>query len=191
MVPVSSRAVARVAVVSGRRGVSLIGAFLAVVSVVLFLAACTSDSAGVKPLSTADAYTAAINWYVDSLPAPPPTTDGDTPGPVIVYVVSETGKPINSQVQASVVADLADRKDEVTVRFADVRDDALDVDVENQPVKDGGVLLLVGEVEERPPPVDLNIDVYRDIEDDVAYTMKIHRTSGEITATAQTVDVPG
>jgi hypothetical protein len=177
--------------VSGRRGVSWISAFVLAVNLVVLLAACTSEAAGAKPLTKADAYAAAINWYVDSLPAPPPTTDGDTPGPVIVYVVSETGKAINSQVQASVVADLADRKDDVTVRFADVRDDALDVDVENQPVKDGGVLLLVGEVDERPPPVDLNIDVYRTVEDDVAYSMKIHRTSGEVTVTAQTVVEPG
>jgi hypothetical protein len=77
------------------------------------------------------------------------------------------------------------------VRFADVRDDALDVDVEGQPVKDGGVLLLVGEVDERPPPVDLNIDVYRNVDDDTAYTMKVHRTSGEITATVETVAAPG
>jgi len=191
MVPASDRALARVASVSGRRGVSLISASVVAIGIVLFLAACTSDSGGVKPLSTADAYSAAINWYVDSLPVPPPTTGGDTPGPVIVYVVSETGKAINSQVQASVVADLADRKDDVTVRFADVRDDALDVDVEGQPVKDGGVLLLVGEVEERPPPVDLDIDVYRNVDDDVAYTMKVHRSGDEVTATAQTVDVPG
>lgn len=164
----------------------MIGAFVAVLS----LAACTSEAAGVKPLSTADAYSAAINWYVDSLPAPPPTTGGDAPGPVIVYVVSESGKAINSQVQASVVANLADRKDEVTVRFADVRDDALEADVEGQPVKDDGVLLLVGEVEERPPPVDLALHVYRNIDDDIAYSMKIHRSGDEITATAQVVDVP-
>ena len=106
-------------------------------------------------------------------------------------MVSESGQAINSQVQASVVADLADRKDEVTVRFAYVRDDALDIDLEGQPVKDDGVLLLVGDVDERPPPVDLDIDVYRNIDDDVAYSMKIHRSGDEITATAQTVDVPG
>lgn len=172
---------------SGRRGVSLIVA----VNVVLFLAACTSDSAGVKPLTTGDAYSAAINWYVDSLPAPPPTTGGEAPGPVIVYVVSESGKSINSQAQASVVADFADRKDDVTVRFLDLRDDALDLDIDKQPVKDGGVLLLVGEVEERPPPVNLDVVVYHNVDDAVAYSMKIHRTNGEITATAQTVVEPG
>jgi len=191
MVLVRARPLARVACVSGRRGVSLIGAFMFAISGTALLAACTSEAAGVKPLTKADAYTAAINWYVESLPAPPPTTDGDAPGPVIVYVVSESGQAINSQVQASVVADLADRKDEVTVRFADVRDDALDIDLEGQPVKDDGVLLLVGDVDERPPPVDLDIDVYRNIDDDVAYSMKIHRSGDEITATAQTVDVPG
>jgi len=180
-----------VAVVSGRRWVSLIGAFLVAVNLVVLLAACTSDSPGVKPLSTADAYAAAISWYVDSLPAPPPTTGGDAPGPVLVYVVSQSGKSISSQAQASVAADFADRKDDVTVRFLDLRDDALDLDVETQPVKDGGVLLLVGEVEERPPPVDLEVEVYYNIDEVVTYSMKIHRKGDDITATAQTVVEPG
>jgi hypothetical protein len=173
--------------VSGRRGVSWFGAAIGVIA----FAACTSDAEGIKPIHTEDAYVAAINWYVDSLPAPPPTTNGDEPGPVIVYVVTLSGKAIDSQVQASVVADMADRKDDVTVRFADVRDDALEVDEETQPVKDEGVLLLVGEVEEANPPINVDVEVYRDMNDVRDYDMKIFRSGDEVTATAETVVAPG
>ena len=177
---------------SGRHGECRFGAFVLRLSLIgLLLGACGSDRDGVKRLKKADAYVAAINWYVDSLPAPPPTTDGGGPGPVVVYVVNEQGGAINSDVQASVVSQLAGRKDDVTVRFADVRDDALQLDVEDQPVKEDGVLLLVGDVDERPPPLEFDVDVYRNLNDEVAYTMKVSRNNSQVTATAQTVGEQG
>jgi hypothetical protein len=179
-----------VARVSGRRWVSLIGAAICV-SALSLASACSSDSPGVKPIKAADAYTAAINWYVDSLPTPPPTTNGDAPGPAIVYVFSESGQAIPSDVQASVARNMAERKDEVTVFFIDVRDDALDVDLENQPVKDDGVLLLVGDVAEGPPPVNVLLNVYRDGTDNQPYEMKVFRSGSDVIATGETVAPQG
>ena len=147
---------------------------------------CSSTASGAGPIKKADAYAAAISWYVHSVPAPTPTTNGTAPGPLIVYVVAESGKAIDPQVQASVIADMAGRKNEVTVRFADIRDDALDVGLVNRPVKDNGALLLVGEVDEGLPPVEVAVSVYRNAADDQPYEMSIVRSGESVTATAQT-----
>jgi hypothetical protein len=152
----------------------------------LALGACSSDKPGVKPLKTADAYVAAIRWYLDENPQPTPTSDEPAPDPLIVYVAPDSGKAISSVAQANVVEDMADLKDVVTVRFADVRDDALDTDAENQPVKDGGVLLLVGEVQQGPPPVDVDVSVYRDANDEHDYVMKVVRSGDEFISSSVT-----
>jgi hypothetical protein len=176
--------------VSAGRGVGPSARLLAGVSVLIGsmfgFGGCSSTPSGVGPIKQADAYAAAINWYIHSVPAPTPTTIGAASHPLIVYVVAESGKAIDSQVQASVIADMASRKNEVTVRFADVRDDALDVGLVNQPVKDNGALLLVGEVDEGLPPVRVAMSVYRNAADDQHYEMDIVRSGESVTATAQT-----
>lgn len=171
---------------SGRRGVAWIGAAAGA----LAMGACSSSSEGIKPIKRADAYVAAINWYVESLPEPPPTTGGDEPGPVVVYIGTQSGTAIDSQVQAFVVEDMADRKDDVTLRFLDVRDDALEMDQEDQPVKDDGVLLLVGEFEEAKPPIHVELEVYRNAADIATYDMKVFRSGDDVTATGETVALP-
>ena len=101
------------------------------------------------------------------------------PDAVTVYVAPADGNPIDGEGQAAVVAKLADMKDEVFVQFADVRDDAIDVDEENQPVKDDAVLLLVGPVEEAPPPVEVEIGVYHSVVDEKQYVMIVKKGGSE------------
>jgi hypothetical protein len=154
-------------------------------SALVGVTACGSDDNGPISIKTSDAYSAAIRWYLDSVEATPPTTAaGDGSGPLIVYVAPESGKAIDSQAQASVVAEMADMTDRVTVRFADVRDDALDMEVPDLPVKDDGVLLIVGAVTEGPPPVDVDVAVYRNADDEHTFTMRITTAGDSFRATA-------
>lgn len=174
-----------VVAVSRTRLGGLICALGAVMSVVVGLAGCGSDDNGPVSIKTSDAYSAAIRWYLDSVePTPSPTTTGGGSGPLIVYVAPESGKAIDSQAQASVVADMADMTDLVTVRFADVRDDALDTEMPDLPVKDDGVLLIVGTVTEGPPPVDVDVAVYRNADDEHTFTMRITTAGDSFRATA-------
>jgi hypothetical protein len=155
------------------------------VSASLGATACSSDSTADPNVSTADAYSAAIRWYLDSIESTATTaTTGTTDsGPLIVYVAPESGKAINSQAQASVVREMSDMSDIVTVRFADVRDDALQSGVETLPVKDDGVLLLVGDVPDETPPVDVHVAVYHDVDDTHTFVMQITASGDSFRAT--------
>lgn len=163
------------------------------VSASLGATACSSESAAEPTVSTADAYSAAIRWYLDSVEptGTADTTDTTDSGPLIVYVAPESGKAINSQAQASVVREMSDMADVVTVRFADVRDDALQSDVESLPVKDDGVLLLVGDVPDERPPVDVQVVVYRDVDDTHIFVMRITTAGDSFRATEVSEVVQG
>ena len=169
-----------------RRRTSAVACALVALGVLGVLAACGSDEPQQPAdVSTADAYNAAIRWYLSTVPAP---TDTANSKPTIVYVAPASGNVIDVQTQADVAAEMADMKDVVIVRFADLRDDALDLDVEGEPVKEDGVLLLVGEVAEGPPPVDFNVGVYHNAEQETLYSMRIIR-SGETFAAATVTEV--
>jgi hypothetical protein len=149
-----------------------------------FVSACGSD----KPdnpatVTAADAYNAAIRWYLGTVPAPTGTAETE---PEIVFVAPASGKPIAVDTQAAVAAEMADMDDVVMVRFADVSDDALDLDLEDHPVKDDGVLLLVPDVVEGPQPLELNVGVYHNLNDQKLYSMKIIRTGSTFGATSVT-----
>lgn len=163
------------------------------VSASLGATACSSDSVAEPTVSTADAYSAAIRWYLDSVEPTAPTGTATTTdsGPLIVYVAPESGKAINSQTQASVVREMSDIADFVTVRFADVRDDALQSDVETLPVKDDGVLLLVGDVPDKQPPVDVQVAVYHDMDDTHTFVMRITEAGESFRATEVSEVVQG
>lgn len=154
---------------------------------------CSSASTADHTVSTADAYSAAIRWYLDSVDTPTPAdTVGTAPtGPVVVYVAPASGKAINSQAQASVVREMSDMTDVVTVRFADARDDALQIDVEAMPVKDDGVLLLVGEVPNSTAPVAVKVAVYHDATDTHTFVMTVTESGDSFVATSVSEVVQG
>ncbi|MCU1395067.1 MAG: hypothetical protein JWM34_3495 [Ilumatobacteraceae bacterium] len=172
----------------GRWG-GVLGPVAGAIGISLLVPACSSDSAGAASVKTADAYSAAIRWYLGSVSATTPTTAGS--GPLVVYVAPENGKAINSEAQASVVKDMSQMSDVVTVRFADIRDDALETNVEDMPVKNDGVLLLVGEVRESAPPVEVDVDVYRSAVDTHSFVMRVTGTSGSFEATQVSEVVQG
>jgi len=62
----------------------------------------------------------------------------------------------------------------------------LQSDVENLPVKDDAVLLVVSEVHEAAPPLDVAVDVYHSAEDIHSYRMTITASGDSFAATAVT-----
>ncbi|MCU1399287.1 MAG: hypothetical protein JWN62_2396 [Acidimicrobiales bacterium] len=163
------------------------GGVVGAAALMLCTAACSSGAAGPKSVTTADAYSAAIRWYLTTSVATATTTS--VPGsPLVVYVAPESGKAISSQTQASVVKDMSAMSEVVTVRFADARDEVLQTEVDDLPVKDGAVLLLVGEVKEAAPPVDVTVDIYRSVNDSHEYTMTISG-SGDLFEATQVSEV--
>ena len=152
----------------------LIGALVVMTAV----PACSSDNGPAK-VSAADAYVAAIRWYLKENPPLPPTTDGEEAKALTVYIAPADGNPIAVGEQAEVVAELQDMQDEVVVNFVDVKDEAIQDEDETKPVKSDGVLLLVGTVEEAPPPVEVLIGVYHDADDHQDYVMRIVKKGSE------------
>lgn len=129
------------------------------------LASCSPDGGPDPDLRTARIYEAALRWALDTDPPPPPD-GGDL---IAVYVASSDGSSIATQAQLEVVNTM---RDEATLRFTDAQDDALDEDVEGRPVKDEGVLVVVGLVADRSP-LDLEIQVYRNEVDDRSYVLRM------------------
>jgi hypothetical protein len=160
----------------------LIGAL----AVMIAVPACSSDGGPAK-VSAADAYVAAIRWYLEENPPLPPTTDGQEAKALTVYIAPADGNAIAVGEQADVIAELQDMQDQVVVNFVDVKDDAIQDEDEIKPVKGDGVLLLVGTVVEAPPPVEVQIGVYHDVENELDYVMRIvKKGSAEFDVTAVT-----
>jgi hypothetical protein len=103
------------------------------------VAGCSSDSPKARDIGSADAYVAIVNWEVGQLG--PPATNASLP---VVYVASEDGNTIDAGAQVKVVQATVDT---AKVRFTDVRDDAINKDIDGAPVKDSGVMLIVAKVD--------------------------------------------
>lgn len=136
------------------------------------LGGCASSRAAIPPVTTvasmkaADAYVAVVRWQLGTLPAPPATDDTKP----VVYLAPADGDPLSAGIQAAVVEAV---KDEATVRFADTRKQAVDTGSADAPVKDGAVLLVVGRLPASSPPVDLQVEVYRNESDDHTVVVSI------------------
>jgi hypothetical protein len=101
--------------------------------------------------------------------------------PVVYVVGAEAAIPID--VQAPVAAALLD---EVDVRFADERAEALDDSIEDAPVRDGGVLLVVGKVPQEGRQVDVVAERYRtsaDVEN-IVVSLRWRDPSWSVTSTS-------
>lgn len=84
---------------------------------------------------------------------------GDPPDPEELPTVFVTGAEgtIAIEVQAGVAAALVD---EIDVRFADERIEAIDEGIEGRPVRDDGVLLVLYRVPEQDRRIDVRVDRY-------------------------------
>jgi hypothetical protein len=111
-----------------------------------------ADSVDVDVVPAPDVVTEMIRHAVSMRPA----EEGEVP---IVYVVRTGERGFAAGVQADVAAAL---REDIDVRFADERSEAIDEDAENKPVIDGAALLLIGDVPEEPAPVAVSIEIYYD-----------------------------
>lgn len=138
-------------------------------TVAVAVGACTSESSTPAHIGLADAYTAVIRWHMAAGPA----TEGDAFP--IVYVSKTDGKAIKAAAQAAVTAELLD---EATVRFADDADDAIDNDVDDEPVLGDGVLLVVeGITDDLGARAEIEVRVYRHRDDDRTWLVTLASSS--------------
>jgi hypothetical protein len=155
---------------------------LAVGAVAVTAVGCQDPDAdaGAKP---ADVYILLIRQALDTMPAP---EDPDvTP---VVYVVGVGEHEIGATVQANVVEDL---REEADVRFADERDEALEETDDGIRVRDGGVLLAIGEVpQELDARFDVEVEIYRSEADRSIRVLTLADRSGGLTVTSSSVVAP-
>jgi hypothetical protein len=135
---------------------------------VFTLASCDDDETTADVVEPADAITAVVAWQTDEQD-PVIADDGEVQLPVF-YVVADAGTTIDVGVQADVAESTVDW---ATVRFADDVADTFDPDLEDEPVRDDGVMLLVGPIPEPARSIELPVVVYTAVDDGEPYVVEI------------------
>jgi hypothetical protein len=125
-------------------------------------------STATPEVAASGAFIAVIDWEVSEY-EPMVNEDGDVELPV-VYVAPAGGGTIDVGIQAAVVEATVET---AIVRFADEAGEALDSDVEGEPVKDDGVLLIVGDMPEPSRTIELGVVRYQSVDDDSILTVTI------------------
>ncbi len=117
-----------------------------------------------------------IRVIVDDLP-----DDPEDPDAVPVAFVMGIDGTLSIDVQASVAAGLVD---DVDVRFADERAEAID-DSDEQAVREGGILLIVGDIDEEGSEVDVEVERYVTFEerDRVIVSLRFRDPDWTVTST--------
>jgi hypothetical protein len=140
------------------------------------ITACAGDD-GDDDIAREEVVTAVVRDVVAGLP--PGEDPDDRP---VVYVLPVGEQEIAATVQADVAEALVD---DVDVRFADERAEAVEGDEPNEPVHDDGVLVGVGDLPESGP-VEVVVEIYRDAREQsrVVYTFGRESSEWRITATS-------
>ena len=147
----------------------------------LTLVGCSSgpetERATVTPTVTpTDAYTAIVRWEI-ARSTPIIDTEGNVETPVI-YLAAGSGGTVDVRVQANVVSNIDDA---AVIRFADDARDSRDENLDNEPVKDNGVIILIDEFEPDQANVEARIVRYRSIDDDNAWILRVSATDDNAT----------
>ena len=138
------------------------------------MVACNSSgSTTTRGVTASDAIVAIVAWQTSEMP-PRSDASGETQLPVI-FVVADDGATLDVGVQADVARATVDM---ATVRFADDIDDTFDPDVVDEPVRDEGVLLLVGPVPDPSRTITVAVERYQAIDDRQALQLEIVATAG-------------
>jgi len=135
---------------------------------VLMLGSCDDDDTPTDVVGSADAITAAVAWQAGEQ-EPVIADDGDVQLPVI-YVVADTGSSFDVGIQAAVAEATVDW---ATVRFADDIAEAFDENVEGDPVRDDGAMLLVGPIPEPARSIELPVVRYTALDDSEPFILEI------------------
>lgn len=123
-----------------------------------------------------DAYTAIVRWEI-ARSTPIIDTEGNVETPVI-YLAAGSGGTVDVRVQANVVSNIDDA---AVIRFADDARDSRDENLDNEPVKDNGVIILIDEFEPDQANVEARIVRYRSIDDDNAWILRVSATDDNAT----------
>lgn len=154
------------------------GLTVAAVAVVGAGAGCDSTDAG-DVSRDGHILIATIRVVLDE--QPPPAETDELP---VVFVVGVGEEDISADVQAEVLREL---DDDAVVRFADERDEAVDEDEAHLPVRDAGVLLVVGELTDDGAAVELVVEVYRSDQDWSRRVLTIASGPSQWTVTSSSV----
>ena len=148
-------------------------------------ASCTS---GVEDLTSDDeriagVYASILDWTLDE----EPSLSTDEKPEWVLFVASRSEEQIDLDVQVAVVTALEPR---VFVRFIDDRLEAVEVDSENEPVRDEGLIVGLGAVAEGES-VEVYVDRYRETGDVEAWLVTVGRagTTWEIVGSPSPTDV--
>ena len=130
----------------------------------------TTDDDTVRP---ADAYTAIVEWQVGEQEP----VIGDTGEPLlpVIFVVADNGGMIDVGAQAEVAEATAEW---ATVRFADDVADTFDSGVEGAPVRDDGVMLVVGPMPAPAPTIDVDVVRHLSLDDSEPFVLQVTATRG-------------
>jgi hypothetical protein len=146
----------------------------AVVALGIAASACGSDDApDSSDVDPAAAYTAIVEWQAGEQ-EPIIDDNGEVQLPVI-YVASADGDTIDVGVQADVAESTVDI---ATVRFTDAKGDAFDGDLDDQPVREDGVMLLVGPMPDPGPSVLVDVTRYSSLDRSEPFQLKITQPPG-------------
>lgn len=137
-------------------------------------ASCTDEPAnGDDNVTPAAAYVAIVEWQV-SEQEPVLDDEGEAVVPV-VFVAADDGSTIDVGVQAEVAAATAEW---ATVRFADQPSETFDSGLDGQPVRDDGVMLLVGPLPDAGPSIELDVVRYVAADDSESFVLQVTATPG-------------
>jgi hypothetical protein len=151
----------------------------ALFAVSMGLASCTTSS----PIEGTARNAAVVEQVIRSIVEDEPTEPDVMP---VVYVVGgETS--ISIDVQASVAASLVNEMD---IRFADERAEAIDESLEQAPVRDAGVLLVIGKVPNEGRRIDVLTERYRAVDDVDNVVVSLRWREPEWSVTSTTVLPP-
>jgi hypothetical protein len=168
----------------GSRGLGAI-ATLVLLSVAA-VASCGSeaDDPATGDRRTAAVYESILDWMLDEEPG----ISIDQNPEWVLFVGSRSEGQIDLDVQVAVVEALEPR---IFVRFIDERSEAVDVDSENEPVRDRGLLVGLGAVAEQGESVEVYADRYRRAGDVEAWLVTVRRaeTMWEIVGSPLPTDV--
>ena len=153
--------------------------------------ACRDEPREAETVEPDEVYLALIRWELarqEAAPtASPPNSDDDEDLPV-VYVAAADGSKIDTNVQARVAHSTVD---EATLRFADSRDEALEMDDETEPVRDGGVLLSIAlDAPDAATQRTVEVVVYRSIDDHETWLLTVDASGDSAKITASTLEPP-
>lgn len=138
----------------------------------LTVAATGCDSNGDVPpppeVTPAEAYVAVIHWELEQH-VPVIDEDGNDQ-PLVIYLAAQAGATVDIGVQAEVVEATAD---DATIRFSDESSQAIDEGLDHRPVKDDGVMFIVGDLTLGAATIETVVRRYQSIDDDATYDVKI------------------